>query len=298
MNRSTILKKAYLKKPVTLFLLATFLISWSILILYSLGQAELIKFQLPKIFLILFAQFGPLFAVLILVGLFQGKQSLKNLFKRTINFKVGLPWFLFVILVYPIIILISFLINYFLGGDMPDFPNNGSWIMLVGNFFLGLIIGLVFGGLSEEIGWRGFMLTKLQRFTNPLVASIVIAIFWTVWHLEPDFLVELFTSGWNAFFEKALPIFGKRFLETLPFTIMMTYVYNRTNGNLLMMIIMHSASNAAISGLPILWTKTPSAVHNSYFIIIWVLAIGIYLTTNLLSHDKKKFTEDLISDAV
>lgn len=287
-----------MKKPVTLFLLVTFLISWSIIILYSLGQAELITFQLPKIFLILFAQFGPLFSVLILVGLFQGKQSLKNLFKRTINFKVGLSWFLFVIFLYPIIFLFSFLINYLLGGDMPDFPNNSSWIMFVGNFFVALILGLIFGGLSEEIGWRGFMLTKLQRFSNPLIASIVIAFFWTVWHLEPDFLVELFTSGWNAFFEKALPIFGKRFLETLPFTVMMTLVYNRTNGNLLLMIIMHSASNAAVSGLPILWAKTPSAFRDSTLIIIWLLAIVMYLTTKLLSHDKKKFTENLISDPV
>lgn len=293
MNTSTILRKAYLKKPVTFFLLVTFIISWSLIILYSLGQAELIKFQLPKTFLILFAQFGPLFAVLILVGLFQGKLHLKNIFKRTINFRVGIRWYLFVILLYPIIFLISFLINYLLGGYVPDFPNDGSIIKLVGNFFIMLILGLVFGGLSEEIGWRGFMLTKLQTFSNPLIASIVIAFFWTIWHLEPDFLVELFTSGWNAFFEQALPIFGKRFLETLPLTVMMTYVYNSTRGNLLLMIIMHSASNAAISGLPVLWTKTPSYVSNSYLIIIWVLAIGIYLTTQLLSRDKKKFTENL-----
>jgi membrane protease YdiL (CAAX protease family) len=294
MKLLTILKNTYFSRPISLYLLFTFVISWSFILLFSLGQAKLIGFQLPKLFLILFAQFGPLLSVLFLVGFCEGKQKLKNIYKRIININVGLSWFLFVIFLYPIIFSISFSINYLLKGDMPDFPNNGGWMLLVGNFVLMLIVGLIFGGLSEEIGWRGIMLTKLQNFASPLMASFIIATFWSLWHLEPDFLVELFTNGWHAFLVKAIPIFGKRFLETLPLTIIMTYIFNRTNGNLLLMIIIHSASNAAISSLPILWTKTPSILVDSYLIIIWILAIGIYFATKLLSRDKKKYTDKLV----
>lgn len=285
------LKSFYLEKPVTFFLLITFIITWSILILYSAGKAELIEFQLPEISIALVGQFGPLFSVLILFGLFEEKQSLKKLFKRAINFKVGLFWFLFVIFLEPIVFIVSLIITMILGGDMPDFPDNSNWGMFVGNFIVGLFVGLIFGGLSEEIGWRGFMLPKLQQFTSPIIASFVIAICWTIWHLDPDYLVAAFTTGWSSFFEKSIPGFGNRFLETLPFAVIMTYVFNRTNGNILLMIIMHSASNALISGLPIVWSDTPEIFKYSAMTIYWLLAIGLYSQTKLLSSDKKKWTE-------
>ena len=36
--------------------------------------------------------------------------------------------------------------------------------------------------IGEEIGWRGFLLRGLLNRQSPLVATLVVAVVWTLWH--------------------------------------------------------------------------------------------------------------------
>ena len=47
---------------------------------------------------------------------------------------------------------------------------------------------LVYIGLGEEIGWRGFALPRFQEYFGSLGGSIATGIFWALWHL-PLFLM-------------------------------------------------------------------------------------------------------------
>jgi hypothetical protein len=47
---------------------------------------------------------------------------------------------------------------------------------------------LVYIGLGEEIGWRGFALPRFQESLGPLGGSIATGVFWALWH-SPLFLM-------------------------------------------------------------------------------------------------------------
>jgi membrane protease YdiL (CAAX protease family) len=42
------------------------------------------------------------------------------------------------------------------------------------------------GGVSEEPGWRGFLLPRLQDRFSPLVASLLVWFPWALWHAPLD----------------------------------------------------------------------------------------------------------------
>lgn len=80
----------------------------------------------------------------------------------------------------------------------------------------GIMFGynLLGGPLFEQFGWRGFLLTRLQRFVAPWIAGICVGVLWAGWHL-PLFLVD----GWNTgpMFAFFLTCVGLAIVFTVPF---------------------------------------------------------------------------------
>ena len=42
---------------------------------------------------------------------------------------------------------------------------------------------IIFYGFGEEIGWRGFLLPRLERRFGAVAASPIVSLFWAGWHL-------------------------------------------------------------------------------------------------------------------
>lgn len=87
--------------------------------------------------------------------------------------------------------------------------------------------------LGEEVGWRGFALPRIQTRWNPLIASLIIGVFWFPWHLplklgNPDFIPMLYYA-----------------LSFIPTSIFLTWIYNRTKGSILAVGFAHIAGNLA-----------------------------------------------------
>ena len=82
------------------------------------------------------------------------------------------------------------------------------------------------GPLGEEFGWRGFALPRLLQRPSALAAALILGVVWWAWHLPLFFISSM--SQW----ELSIPVF---LLNVLALSVIMTWLYRRTQGDLLLM---------------------------------------------------------------
>jgi membrane protease YdiL (CAAX protease family) len=96
---------------------------------------------------------------------------------------------------------------------------------------------LLFIGLGEESGWRGFALPHLQTKHTPLIASLILAPVWALWHLP---LIG------NEFPWPIVPAF---LVSVAGATFAQTWLFNRTRGSVLLPMLFHATVNTVGAGL-------------------------------------------------
>jgi membrane protease YdiL (CAAX protease family) len=94
---------------------------------------------------------------------------------------------------------------------------------------------LIFTGVLEEPGWRGFLLERLQRRYSPLVASLLVWLPWSLWHAPLDL------GGWVA--NSLILYLEIRVIFLIPLTILTTWIYNRSGHAILAAAIFHAGFN-------------------------------------------------------
>jgi membrane protease YdiL (CAAX protease family) len=99
-----------------------------------------------------------------------------------------------------------------------------------------------FNATGEEVGWRGFVLPRLQARTSPLIAALVIGVFWTVWHF----------FGWQAEGKAVLTLnyWAMMFPGHMLFSVLTVWIYNRAGGSILVAGVTHAALNTAQAFIP------------------------------------------------
>jgi membrane protease YdiL (CAAX protease family) len=233
-----------------LFFLLAFGISWVVWIPAALASHGFLSLQLSPVFTGLLGAFGPSLAAIILTGVFQGKAGLRSLIGRLFVWRVGIQWYVFVLLWPAVLSLMTSAINFLLGGPAPDFANPPIlrfYPLPPEAFAVGLLPLLPFvflqqmfisSPMGEEIGWRGYALLGLQKTRSALAASVILGILWGVWHLP-----KFFTQG-DPLSET---FFGWFILGIVGSTILFTWIYNNTKGSLLLVLLFHTSVN--VTGL-------------------------------------------------
>jgi membrane protease YdiL (CAAX protease family) len=158
-----------------------------------------------------------------------------------VRIRGALRWALLALILIPGLILISVAISRWLGRPTASFsalPATG--IALVGWIALKFLYQIFFfNGTGEEVGWRGFALPRLQARVSPLLASLVISLFWLPWHL---FL-------WRA--EGQAIQTGSYWLSSyamhIPAGVIICWLYNRSRGSILVAGTAHAAANTAFA---------------------------------------------------
>jgi membrane protease YdiL (CAAX protease family) len=91
---------------------------------------------------------------------------------------------------------------------------------------------LIIGPLSEEIGWRGYALERLQTRWNALTSSLIVGLVWALWHLP------LFMMVGTSFHESGDPFIGF-LIKMMASSILYTWLYNNTKQSLWSAILLH-----------------------------------------------------------
>src|SRR5262249_18214510 len=119
---------------------------------------------------------------------------------------------------------------------------------------------------GEELGWRGFALPRLIERTNVVTASLILGAVWVVWHIP-----GLFIEGAAPTSLAMIAMFGWWALGTMALTAIMTFLFVRANGNVIVAgITPHFVINAAATAG--VWESRPPEV-----IALTVLGAGALL---------------------
>jgi membrane protease YdiL (CAAX protease family) len=224
----------FIGKPITFFLL-TFLYSW-IFWIFSI-VLSINNLYLLSTFFFYIGGIGPSLIGILLLYFRKTKEEISNFWKRSRNFvDIKFNWYIIIILFTFGVNLLSIGLSLLIAGYGTTFDIG---LLSDVSIFLPYLLFLVLGVLAEEFGWRGYSLDALQEKRSSLSSSLIIGVFWAVWHL-PLFFLE-------GRYQYSLGIgtldFWLFFIALIPDSIIYTWIYSNTKRSILSAILYHFATN-------------------------------------------------------
>jgi len=154
----------------------------------------------------------------------EGLSGLRILGQRILQFNFGWRWYVFTFLIVIAGTAGQLTINKLLGNTF----NVTLFLTQLGSF----LPLLIFGPLSEEIGWRGYALPRLQKRWNALTSSLIVGVIWGLWHLP------LFMMVGTSQHELGVPFIGF-LVGFMANSILYTWLYNNTKQSIWSAILLH-----------------------------------------------------------
>ncbi len=235
--------------------------------------AENLNLNLP---IIAAAFFASLVGGWVISSAYAKNSKIRNRMLSIMPWKNLDKWLIFGIFFYPGLILIAWLLASLTGMDIEYPALWGSPILETLPLYIltFVLVGLTQGGM-EEPGWRGFLQPELQKRFSPLVAALIVSVFWSLWHLplylngtyQGD-LVSGMIGGW--IFRILLSIF-------------LAWFYKHSKGNLFLMIYLHTCFNVMVNFLP---------TSDLWLTVLW-LVIVIFIVFKDKMYRKEKIQENI-----
>ena len=282
-----------LKFQIIIFCLLAYLISWAGKYLISASDAGWISGEIPIGIFQLLSQFGPTLAGIIMIAATGGWKGLQLLLKNLSHLNIHYKWYLFALLFDLILFLIIIFASHYSGQVTLD-NDNGIWLKSLKNFILNTLYLSLLTGLGEEIGWRGFLLPKLQSRLSVFICAIISALVASFWHLKTADITLLLQGDLLAFSSNYIPEMGMRILISIPALFVVVYLFNKTKGNLVIMILFHGASNASYE-----LVKEVTGINAPSFTLPWfalslLLLSGFFIIALIRMEKRKEIITDLL----
>jgi uncharacterized protein len=215
-----------------LFLFGVLAWTWSLLGIAALIRGDLFAF--PNVILYALGGLGPVIVPGMLIWLGYWDKSLDRngwaFYRRAFNPRT-LTW-------YWALIILGMALVLAIGPVLLD------WSVLheQGLFDTGpeifLLIGFIFGAL-EEPGWRGYAQEALQRRMPIFWASLVVGIFWALWHLPLFFIGGTYQAGLGI----GSPAFWSFILAVIVGNPVYAWVYNAFGRVIFAPLLYHGLGN-------------------------------------------------------
>ena len=257
--------KAFIKRyPLLSMYLIMFALAWSIMIPQALYTQGILSAPLPS-FLEILTGWAPGIAAVIVSAVVAGRAGVRGLLGRFLIWRVGVQWYMTSLFLLAFLILGGIGLHVAFGGEMPHIPAAGApaWDIAL-TFVLFVVLGFLINW--EEVAWRGFALPRLQVRYGALLAALLITVPEVLLHvplywIEDSFIRSVGVGWFSAFSVAAVVIY--------------IYVFNRTQGSLLIVTLLHTSQNA--------WSNllSDNSPRPFYFtvLLIWVIALLLISST-------------------
>jgi len=194
---------------------ALMLLTWGIMAVFQMRAAAATDTAAPPsafgMVLFLLGGFSPTIAGAIMAWRVQGRDGLRDLWKRFIQFRLGGVWYLVVILGLPLLV-------------------RG----------LQAVVFALRGGTFVE---RGFALDRLLTRWNALISSLMLGVLWAFWHLPLFFIPGTSQQQMG----NPVAMFTGFAVEVVAMSVLFTWVYVNTARSIWGAILFHMALNYALN---------------------------------------------------
>ena len=217
--------------------------------------------------LLLLGVLGPMMTGIGFTYLTKNKAGRRDYWLRIIDVRrIGLKWWLVLLLFVPALNGLAALLDVVLGGTGAVWGE--TLVNAAANPF-GLVLSAIFATLIpfiEELGWRGYVLDRLQAARSALMATLILGVVWSLWHLPLFFVEGTYQAGLGV----GTLEFWLFMIGIVPLSFAFTWVYNNTHRSILAVVLFHGMVN--FSGELLAITERADTIS----ILLWVVvAIGI-----------------------
>jgi len=218
------------RKPAMIAFIIAWILASMIIIMYQIviNQMDL---STPLVVVMAITGILPAFVV---SSAFSTIPGVRAHLRTYIKPKGAFGYYLLALVLFPAFWLLGNLLSRALGMEVPFSSYPTVDVKLLGMVILFFLYNIIYGGLSEEPGWRGFALPRLQAKFSPLVSSLILGVIWAVWHAPGRF------GGIEA---KSLSDTLVEWVLIVLVTVIFTWLFNRTKGSILVTALVHPAMN-------------------------------------------------------
>ena len=254
--------------PLVKFFVLTYAVMWTCFI--TVAATGIPAYAPLGGVLVLVGTFAPSLVALWLTARTEGDRGVRALLGGVLRWRVAARWYLFALAYIPAIKLTVALVHRLTTGAWPRFGTEPWYLIPVAIAF-----STPFQA-GEEIGWRGYALPRLAARFGLARASILLGIIWACWHLPQFFIPEADTYR-QSFFVYAL--------QVTALSVAMAWLFARTNGSLLLVMLLHSAVNNAKDIVPSVLPGSTNTFGLSASLVAWLtvallwICAGYFLTT-------------------
>jgi membrane protease YdiL (CAAX protease family) len=255
-------------RPLVKFFLLTYAATW-ICWTASLAISHVSAAAVPALAVVagavfLLGVFAPALVALALTERVEGRAATLALLQRVFKWRVGARWYVFAVGYIPAVKLLVAVVHRVATGSWPRFGQEAWYLMAAA------IVVSTWVQAGEEIGWRGYALPRLSERFGLAPAGVVLGIIWASWHLPLFFFPESDILG------QSFPLY---LLQVTALSVAMAWLYWRTNGSLLLTMLMHAAVNntkdivpSAVPGATSPFALSTSLVGWLTVAILWIAA--------------------------
>ena len=223
------------------FFLLTYAVMWASF--FTVAFARIPANSALGIFLLRLGAYAPSLVAIFLTARAAGGAGVSHLVSGVFKWRVPVRYYILAVAFIPAIKLAAALLYRLISGA---WPRMGSESLLL--IPLAIVFSTPFQA-GEEIGWRGYALPRLADRFGLRISSVILGLIWALWHVP-------------QFFIRDAPEFGQSFpvyvLQVTALGVGFAWLYARTNCSLLLVMLLHSATNNAKDIFP---SASPGATN-------------------------------------